>query len=275
MKKYFSILILTLIILFGCNKQNDVEKLENGLTFKDDSLGTGTTAEMNKLVTVHFKGWMIKDSTDLFGSWENDPKRMAFSIGNSYERNQPAKFVLGTSSFVKGIDEGIVGMKKGGVRTIIIPSELAYADKGIGGIPPNTDLKMTIELLDVKDRIVAKPWDVPESKFKSTPSGLKYAVVKDGSGDYADSGDVVTVNYSGYLENGNLFDSSVERDEPISFVLGMQQVMKGWEEGLRLMKEGSKVRFIIPPELAYGRIALEKIPANSTLIFDVEMLDIQ
>ncbi len=72
-----------------------------------------------------------------------------------------------------------------------------------------------------------------------------------------------------------MFDSSVERDEPFSFVLGMQQVMKGWDEGLRLMKQGSKVRFVIPPELAYGRIELEKIPANSTLIFDVEMLDIQ
>jgi peptidylprolyl isomerase len=275
MKKYFSILLLGVIILFGCNKQNDVVKLDNGLTFKDDSLGTGAAAELNKLITVHFKGWMIKDSTDLFGNWDKDPKRMAYAIGNSYERNQPAKFVLGTSSFVKGIDEGIVGMKKGGVRTIIIPSNLAYGEKGIGGIPPKTDLKIIIQLLDVKDRIVAKPWDVPESKFKTTPSGLKYAVVQEGTGEFADSGQVVTVNYSGYLENGTMFDSSVERDEPISFVLGMQQVMKGWDEGLRYMKKGSKVRFIIPPDLAYGRIELEKIPANSTLIFDVEMLDIQ
>ena len=275
MKKYFFFLFLGGLILFGCNNQNDVVSLDDGLMFKDDSLGTGTAAEINKLVTVHFKGWMIRDSTDLFKSWDKDPKRMAYSIGNSYERNQPIKFVLGDSAFVKGIDEGIVGMKKGGIRTIIIPSELAYGKTGIGGIPPNTDLKMTIELLDVKDRIIVKPWDVPESKFKTTPSGLKYAVVKEGEGEYADSGQVVTVNYSGYLENGTKFDSSVERDEPISFVLGMQQVIKGWDEGLKLMKKGSKVEFIIPPELAYGRIALEKIPANSTLVFDVEMMDIQ
>jgi peptidylprolyl isomerase len=275
MKKYFFFLFLSALILVGCNNKNDVVKLDDGLMFKDDSLGTGTEAEMNKLVTVHFKGWMVRDSSDLFKSWDKDPQRMAYSIGNSYERNQPIKFVLGDSAFVKGIDEGIVGMKKGGIRTIIIPSKLAYGEKGIGGIPPNTDLKMTVELIDVKDRVVVKPWDVPESKFKTTPSGLKYAVIKEGEGEYADSGQVVTVNYSGYLENGTLFDSSVERDEPISFVLGMQQVIKGWDEGLKLMKKGSKVKFIIPPDLAYGRINLGKIPANSTLVFDIEMLDIQ
>ncbi len=243
MKKYFALLFFSLFILFGCNKQNDVVKLDNGLTFKDDSLGTGTAAEMNKLITVHFKGWMIHDSTDLFGNWDKDPERRAYSLGNSYERNQPAKFVLGTSSFVKGIDEAIVGMKKGGVRTIIIPSKLAYGEKGIGGIPPNTDLKMTVELLDVKDRVVAKPWDLPESEFKTTPSGLKYAIVKEGTGAFADSGQVVTVHYSGYLDNGTMFDSSVERDEPFSFVLGMQQVIKGWDEGLRFNEKRKQSSF--------------------------------
>lgn len=275
MKKMIVIFTLILIGIFGCDNRSKIVELENGLKFKDDSLGSGAAAEMNKLITAHFKGWMIRDTSNLFGNWDKDPQKMVFSIGNSYERNQPIKFVLGTSSFVKGIDEGIVGMKKGGIRTIIIPSGLAYGEKGIGGIPPNTDLKMVIQLMEVKDRIIAKPWKVPDSEFKTTPSGLKYAIVKEGTGDYADSGQVVTVHYSGYLQNGTMFDSSVERDEPFSFVLGMQQVMKGWDEGLRLMKQGSKVRFVIPPELAYGRIELEKIPANSTLIFDVEMLDIQ
>jgi peptidylprolyl isomerase len=275
MKRFFLLLPFIVLILIGCNKKPGVETLKDGLKYKDDSLGTGPAADMNKLVTLHYKGWIVEDTTNLFGSWDKDPKKMVYFLGSSYERNQPMKFILGTSSFVKGIDEGIVGMKKGGTRTIIIPSELAYGEKGMRGIPPNTDLKMVIKLLEVRDKVVAKAWSVPDEAFKTTASGLKYAIVKEGTGNYADSGDVVTVNYSGYLSDGTLFDSSVERDEPISFVLGMEQVIKGWDEGIRLMKKGSKVRFIIPPELAYGRIALDKIPANSTLTFDVELLDIQ
>jgi len=275
MKKISAIAAFCILIFISCGKKDDITTLKDGLMYKDVSPGSGTEAVKNKLITVHYTGWIIRDTTDLFGNWNNDPQKMAGLIWNSHERNQPIKFVLGTSSFVKGIDEGIVGMKEGGKRTIVIPSILAYGDKGVRGIPPNTDLKIIIELLSVKDRIAAKPFQVPESAFKTTSSGLKYAVVKEGSGSFADSGDVVTVNYSGYLEDGTMFDSSVERDEPYSFVLGMQQVIKGWDEGLRLMKAGSKVRFIIPPELAYGRIELEKIPANSTLIFDVQMLDIQ
>ncbi|NUM62552.1 MAG: FKBP-type peptidyl-prolyl cis-trans isomerase, partial [Ignavibacteriaceae bacterium] len=90
-----------------------------------------------------------------------------------------------------------------------------------------------------------------------------------------DSGKVVTVNYSGYLQDGTLFDSSVERDEPIQFVVGQGQVIPGWDEGMRLLKKGDKARFIIPPQLGYGEMQLEKIPANSTLIFDTEIVDVK
>ena len=245
------------------------------MIFLDDSLGTGKEVKPNDLVTIHFEGWTVMDTSNLFGNWSTDQQRSLNSIGNSKMRNQPVKFVLGTGSFIKGSDEGIIGMKVGGRRTVIIPSKLAYGEQGIGPIPPNTDLKLVVEVLDTRERINVEMWDVDPSAFKTTSSGLKYAIINDGEGAFADSGNVVTVHYSGYLQDGTKFDSSVERDEPFSFLLGMGQVIPGWDEGIKLMNKGSKFRFMIPPYLAYGEVDLEKIPSNSTLVFDIELLDIQ
>lgn len=267
--------ILCLVLIINCSKKNEVVTLESGLQFLDDSLGTGREAKENDLCTIHFAGWIVNDTSKLFSDWRADQNKMQFSIGDSKLRNQPLKFVIGTNSFIKGSDEGIYGMKIGGKRTIVIPSKLAYGEAGIGPVPPNTDLKVVVELVDVKDRVVVEMWDVPESLIKETLSGLKYAIVVEGEGANADSGKVVTVNYSGFLLDGTKFDSSVERDEPFSLILGMKQVIPGWEEGLKFMKKGSKVRLIVPPQLGYGATEVGKIPANSTLIFDVEMIDIQ
>ena len=278
MRKIFLVIsVIVLAALIGCNKKPEVVTLASGLKYMDDSLGTGREAKANELVAIHFKGWMVPegDSVELFGDWTLNQNLKMRSLGDSKVRNQPVKYVLSTQSFIKGTDEGILGMKVGGVRTIIIPSNLAYGEKGIGFIPPNTDLKVVVELLEVKDRIVAKMWDVDSTLFKTTVSGIKYAIISEGDGPLAEPGKLVTVNYSGYLEDGTMFDSSVERDDPISFAVGQGQVIPGWDEGLQLLKKGSKARFIIPPQLGYGEMQLEKIPVNSTLIFDVELLDIQ
>ncbi|MEJ2105445.1 MAG: FKBP-type peptidyl-prolyl cis-trans isomerase [Ignavibacteriaceae bacterium] len=182
-KVYLIISILLIAVLIGCNKKPEVVKLESGLMFKDDSLGTGREAKANDLVSIHFKGWMVPagDSVDLFSDWSKEQNMKMRSLGDSKVRNQPVKYVLNTESFIKGCDDGIIGMKVGGVRTIIIPSKLAYGEKGIGFIPPNTDLKVIVDLLEVKDRIVAKMWDVDSSLFKTTKSGLKYAIVQEAS----------------------------------------------------------------------------------------------
>lgn len=278
MQKILFVLIAVLTVsLVGCNKGQEIKTLESGLQFMDDSLGTGREAKAGDLVSIHFKGWMVpKDSAgELFTDWSTDQTKNMLSLGDSKMRNQPIKFVLNSGSFIKGTDEGIIGMKAGGVRTMIIPSKLAYGEAGVGFIPPNTDLKVVIELLDVKDKGVAKMWEVDSTLFKTTASGLKYAIISHGDGPMIDSGKVVTVNYSGYLQDGTLFDSSVERDEPIQFVVGQRQVIPGWDEGMRLLKKGDKARFIIPPQLGYGEMQLEKIPANSTLIFDTEIVDVK
>lgn len=112
-----------------------------------------------------------------------------------------------------------------------------------------------------------------EEGVQTTASGLQYKVLEAGAGDvHPNSADKVRVHYHGTLIDGTVFDSSVNRGEPISF--GLNQVIKGWTEGLQLMVVGEKTRLFIPSELAYGNSAAGKIGPGSTLIFDVELLGI-
>jgi FKBP-type peptidyl-prolyl cis-trans isomerase len=113
------------------------------------------------------------------------------------------------------------------------------------------------------------------NEMKTTLSGLKYQVLKQGTGTVSPKAtDTVNVHYHGTLLNGTVFDSSVERGQPISFPLN--RVIAGWTEGLQLMKVGDKFKFEIPPNLAYGANSPSpKIPPNSTLVFEVELLAIQ
>lgn len=106
-----------------------------------------------------------------------------------------------------------------------------------------------------------------------TASGLQYEVLLEGSGEKPLSTDTVMVHYRGTFIDGREFDSSYSRGEPTSF--GVNQVIPGWTEGLQLMGTGAKYRFYIPSELAYGERATGPIEANSTLIFDVELIDIE
>jgi tetratricopeptide (TPR) repeat protein len=107
----------------------------------------------------------------------------------------------------------------------------------------------------------------------TTKSGLKYLVLSKGTGASAELNKNVEVHYTGYLTDGKVFDSSVERGDPIEFILGTGQVIAGWDEGIALMNVGDKLRLIIPSNLAYGEKGAGKIiPPNSTLIFDVELL---
>jgi FKBP-type peptidyl-prolyl cis-trans isomerase len=114
-----------------------------------------------------------------------------------------------------------------------------------------------------------------KSEMKTTPSGLKYQVLKQGTGSVSPKAtDTVNVHYHGTLLDGAVFDSSVERGQPISFPLN--RVIPGWTEGLQLMKVGDKFKFEIPANLAYGPTSPSaKIPPNSTLVFEVELLGIQ
>ncbi|MDT7829740.1 peptidylprolyl isomerase [Pricia sp. S334] len=112
--------------------------------------------------------------------------------------------------------------------------------------------------------------------FESTESGLRYKVIKEGNGVKAQKGQTVSVHYEGSLLNGQVFDSSYKRKQPIDFKLGGGQVISGWDEGIALLKVGDKARFVIPPNLGYGSNgAGGVIPPNATLLFDVELMDVK
>ena len=108
----------------------------------------------------------------------------------------------------------------------------------------------------------------------STP-GLKIEHLKTGTGASPKHGELVSVHYTGWFTDGKKFDSSVDRDEPFTFVLGAKQVIAGWDIGVAAMKVGDKVRLTIPPHLGYGVMGYPgAIPPNATLVFEVELLSI-
>jgi len=116
-------------------------------------------------------------------------------------------------------------------------------------------------------------WDGLKYDVVETASGLKYKAVIMGTGKKPKASSRVNVHYRGLLLNGVMFDTSFDKDEPVT--LGLGKVIKGWKEGLQLMPVGSVFVFLVPPELAYGERGTELIPPNSTLIFEIELFGIK
>ena len=130
-------------------------------------------------------------------------------------------------------------------------------------------------IVNEKNLMAMNPEKETAADIVTTPSGLKYKELSEGTGATPQKGQTVVVHYTGTLEDGTKFDSSRDRNSPFSFKLGLGQVIKGWDEGLSTMKVGGRRELIIPADLGYGvRGAGGVIPPNATLIFDVELLKI-
>jgi FKBP-type peptidyl-prolyl cis-trans isomerase len=235
------------------------ERSASGLASVVLQAGTGSEKPtLQDQVKVHYSGWTA------------DGKMFDSSV----IRNEPAEF--GVTQVIKGWTEGLQLMVVGEKRRFWIPANLAYGENPRPGAPSG-QLTFDVELLEISKP--PAPPEVPKdvaaapSSAKKTASGLRYAVLKPGTGkDHPTPQNRVKVHYSGWTTDGKMFDSSVTRGRPATF--GVSQVIKGWTEGLQLMVVGEKTRFWIPADLAYGASPRPGAPAGM-LVFDVELLEIQ
>ena len=147
-------------------------------------------------------------------------------------------------------------------------------DPAVPAVPdaPNAELSGVTEL---SDELLALLPDFDSSDIQTTDSGLQYVILQQGEGDNPASGDTVQAHYTGYLVNGEKFDSSLDRGTTFDFPVGQQRVIGGWDEGFTLLNPGSKALLIIPPDLGYGPTgAPPSIPGDATLVFEVELVDV-
>jgi FKBP-type peptidyl-prolyl cis-trans isomerase len=237
----------------------DAKKTASGLVSKLLSAGTGKDhpAPEDK-VKVHYTGWS-KDGK-MFDS--------------SLVRGEPTEFPLG--GVIKGWTEGVQLMTVGEKRRFWIPAALAYGDKPAMPGAPSGDLTFDIELLGITKGV--KPPPVPPdvkaapATAKKTASGLRYRVIKSGTGKTSPAPTSrVQVNYTGWTTDGKMFDTSVTEGKPTSFPLN--RVIKGWTEGVQLMKKGDTYRFWIPANLAYGDKPTRHGAPAGMLVFDIELVD--
>jgi FKBP-type peptidyl-prolyl cis-trans isomerase len=160
---------------------------------------------------------------------------------------------------------GMVGLKNAGVSDSVIQAMRDAQSAASAPNPPDDQTSTTPATDDQSSDGAAK-----------TVSGLEYSDVKIGTGTVAQAGHSVKVNYTGWLSNGDEFDSSIGTGRPFGFLLGGGQVIKGWDQGIAGMRVGGKRHLVIPPDLAYGAAGYPPvIPPNSTLIFDVQLVDVK
>jgi FKBP-type peptidyl-prolyl cis-trans isomerase len=235
----------------------DAARTKTGLASKVLSKGTGKTKPgANDSVRVQYAGW-TKDG-QMFDASSPD---------------KPAQF--GVSNVIPGWVEGLQLMVVGEKRRLWIPAKLAYGERPMMPGAPAGDLVFDVELVEiVAGPETPKDLKQPPKDATKTASGLVYKLLTKGSGTTSPGPtSVVSVHYSGWTKDGKLFDSSVSRGAPAKFPLS--NVVKGWTEGLQLMKQGDKARLWIPAALAYGEKPTHPSKPAGDLVFDVELLAIQ
>ena len=242
--------------------ESDLNTTDSGLQYYDIETGTGAEAVDKSGVTTDYTIWVKTDEGYNYIASSEGAGPMSFNLGS-------------TDAVFPGWNEGVTGMKVGGKRLLVIPPELGLGEQGFGAIPPNATLVMEVGLSDVREPRL--PTEVDEKDYTTTESGLKYYDLVEGTGDTPEAGQTVVVDYTGWLEDGTQFDSSINSGSPFSFALGTGGVIPGWDEGIATMKVGGKRQLVVPAELGYGDQGAGGgvIPPGAKLIFEVELLSIQ
>jgi FKBP-type peptidyl-prolyl cis-trans isomerase len=264
-----------------------VAPLASGLYFIETLAGKGAKIDSGVWVKAHFSVNLI------------DGKK----VFSTEERGEPMEFEFGKTFDTPGFEEGVSKMLKGGKATLIVPSKIAFGETGRGAmVPPYSTVIYTVEIVDLVSKADHDKQEAAKKKAegakletnkksegdqmkkyladknitaKPTASGLIYVEKVKGTGAKAVAGKKVKVHYTGTLLNGTKFDSSRDRNEPFEFALGQGQVIKGWDEGIAMMNVGGKATLVIPSNIAYGERDMGQIPPYSTLVFDVELIEVK
>jgi FKBP-type peptidyl-prolyl cis-trans isomerase len=208
--------------------------------------------------------------------------------GDSIAFESTAKLIFGENLPPFLTAEDVIKVRLGAFEIMNQEAIQAYFDKVMAAEEVKRSERAT-ERFAEEDKMIQEYIKEKGLNAQKTESGLYYVIEEEGTGDPVTPGTTMSVNYAGYLLDGSLFDTSIEalaREnnvfiegrpyEPLPVSVGMGQVIPGWDEGLLLLKKGSKGKFIIPSPLGYGENAMgEKIPANSILVFDVDVADVQ
>jgi peptidylprolyl isomerase len=233
------------------------KKTESGITYEPLREGQGAAPKADDVVKLRFAAW--RGSGEMIHCTERDPS------------NTPVTAPLGDLP-LPAFREAARVMRVGARYRFEMTAQQAWGDQLPRGMAPDTATVWEVELVEVKPPLPVPPFSLtPDDKLQKTASGLGYEVIREGTGRAPAKTDQVTVHYAGWLTDGKLFDASYQRAEPAKFRLN--QVIRGWTEGLGLMKEGAIYKFTIPAELGYGdRGAPPNIPPGATLVFYVELL---
>lgn len=241
-------------------EEQEYTTTDSGLQYAILEEGSGEQPEMGDVVRVHYTG-MLGDGTE---------------FDSSRGGGEPFQFALGRGQVIPGWDEGIGLLREGGTAKLIIPPELGYGAQGSGGvIPPNATLYFDVELIEIVPGGPESPTAVDDGDYETTESGLQYYVIEEGDGETAEEGQPVRIHFTFWLEDGTRLNSSIDVGQPLTFVIGQDQVPPGLEEGVVGMRVGEQRQLVLPPELAFGEQgAGDQIPPDSTVIFEVELLEI-
>lgn len=210
-------------------------------------------------------------------AFANEDQQSAYALGaslgrymeNSLKEQEKLGIALDKQQLISGVQDAFAGKSKLSDQEI---EQTLQAFEGRVKTAAQAKMEKDAKENTEKGNAFAAKF-AKEKGVKKTESGLLYQVEKEGTGDVPKDSDTVVVNYKGTLIDGSEFDNSYTRGEPLSFRL--DGVIPGWTEGLKHVKKGGKIKLVIPPQLAYGKNGVPGIPANSTLVFDVELLDIK
>ncbi|MFY0653627.1 MAG: FKBP-type peptidyl-prolyl cis-trans isomerase [Cyclobacteriaceae bacterium] len=250
------------------NALQNVQTSETSLRYIITEVGTGEDILVQDIVSVHYEGRYLDGR----------------AFDSSYDRGEPLTYNFGIGAVVPGFDEGVLRIGDGGKGTIIVPSYLAYGASGYGDIAPNEILVFDMEVLSDAQILETENEAIDEyisenslTGLSTTQTGLRYIITTPGEGDNAMAGNTVECRYEGRFLDGNIFDNN--GGVVLIYNVGDTEVISGWNEGVSLLNKGAKATFILPSSLAYGRLGNSRgsvpIPANTVVLFDIEIIDIR